>query len=554
MEELLEDIEIVKDIIQVMLKAKKTLKIYPSNNPIYVKAAEESFQKFNQFLELNNELPLSFRQSEILYNNQQVYFNSQKDENLALFFFKDGIKEVTFLNGLTHKEYENFIKIINTDFENVALDDDVVTLLWEHDFEHIKYVVDEEILSDDEEESRENICEKVKNDIYTDDDLEKAYRDGCNATEKEESNLVPISEHELKLIISEIQKEETYSKVDKVIIILAELIYHTKEKNLFNDIVGFTEHAITYCIKCGDFKRASTIINTIKDITKDKNLGDDNIKTLKRIFSTISSEPYIQEIGIILDGETTIENADLMSYIRHLNITSMPVFITLMGELQSIRGRRLIIDILAVIGKLDMEALAKGLYDSRWYVVRNIITILGKIADARAVEYLTKPLSHPDQRVRKEAIKTLGSIGTSNILPHIKTVLSDEDPSLRIYAARILGTIKNDAAKKILLSENSKKEFIDKDFTEKKEFFEALAHWQDQDVKDFLLGTLNKSKFWRRKKNNETRACAAYAIGVIGFKEALPYLNKTRTNKNKTLRSFSIAAINQLNNQDATTR
>lgn len=554
MEELLEDVEIVKDVIQGMLKAKKTLKIYPSNNPIYVKAAEESFHKFNRFLELNSELPLTFHQSEILYNNQQVYFNSQKDDNIALFFFKDGIKELTFLNGLIQKEYEDFMKIINTDFENVALDDDIVTLLWEHDFEHIKYVVDEETLSDDDEEAREKICEKVKNDLYTDDDLEKAYRDGCNATEKEESNLVPINEHELKLIISEIQKEETYSKVDKVIIILAELIYHTKEKTLFNDIVGFTEHAITYCIKCGDFKRALTIINTIKDIVKDKSIGDDNIKTLNRIFSTISSEPYVQEIGIILDGETKIENDDLISYVRHLNAASVPVFMTLMGELQSIRGRRLTIDILAIIGKLDMETLAKGLYDSRWYVVRNIITILGKIADAKAIEYLTKPLSHPDQRVRKEAIKTLGSIGSSNILPHIKTVLSDEDPTLRIYAARILGTIKTDAAKKILLAENSKKEFIDKDFTEKKELFDALTHWQDQDVKDFLLGTLNRKKFWRRKKNNETRACAAYAIGVIGFKETMPYLEKTRSNKNKTLRSFSISAINQLNNQDAANR
>lgn len=553
MEEL-EDIEIVKDIIQSMLKAKKTLKIYPSNNPIYVKAAEESFQKFDRFLKLNNELQLNFRQSEVLYNNQQVYFNSQKDDNIALFFFKDGIKEVSFMNGLTQKEYEDFMKILSTDFENVALDDDIVTLLWEHDFEHIKYVVDEDILSDDEEEDREKICQKIKNDLYTDDDLEKAYQEGCNTTEKEESNLVPINEHEIKLIISEIQKEETYSKVDKVIIILAELIYHTKEKSLFNDIVGFTEHAITYCIKCGDFKRASSIIKTIKDISKDKSLGDDNIQTLSRIFSTISSEPCIREIGIILDGETEIENDALMSYVRHLDTTSMPVFITLMGELQSIRGRRLIIDILSIIGKLDMETLSKGLYDSRWYVVRNVITILGKIADAKAVEYLTKPLSHPDQRVRKEAIKTLGSIGSSNILPHIKTVLSDEDPTLRIYAARILGTIKTDAAKRILLAENSKKEFIDKDFTEKKELFDALTHWQDQDVKDFLLGTLNRKKFWRRKKNNETRACAAYAIGVIGFKEAMPYLEKTQTNKNKTLRTFSIAAINQLNNQYAANR
>lgn len=547
MEESSKDIRLAKDAVQGILKAKKLLKMYPSNNPIYIKTTEEVYNKFKSFFELNNELSLKIHQNEIIFNNEQIYYNPQKDDNLALFFFKDGIRELTFLNGFTQREFEDFIKLLSTDFENVAFDDDIVTLLWEQDFEHIKYIVAEEILSDEEDEERNRIYEEVRNKLYSDDDLIKAYHDGLKTAEKQVSTLVPISDSDLEYITEEIEKEENHSKIDKIIIILFELLYQTKEKILFSEIVGFIENTIAYCIKNGDLKRASFIINSIKPIIKDKNIGEENIRTLKRIFTAINSETFIQEIGRVIDSEAIIiEEDELIAFVKHLDKTSVPLFMQLMGKLQSIKGRRLVIDILSIIGRFDMEALSKGLYDSRWYVVRNIISILGKIADTRAIEYLAKTLSHPDQRVRKETIKTMGGLGGHNILPYLKNALNDNDPSVRMPVVRILGNARTEDAKKILLTELSKRDFSSKDFIEKKEFYTAITHWQDQEVKDFLLATLKKKKFWGRTKNDETRACAAYAIGIIGDKEAISALGEAQNSKNKLLKTFSAAAIKQL--------
>ncbi len=217
-----------------------------------------------------------------------------------------------------------------------------------------------------------------------------------------------------------------------------------------------------------------------------------------------------------------------------------------MGELQSIKGRRLLINILTVLGRLDIKTIAEGLHDNRWYVVRNTISILGKIADATAIKYLTNIMSHPDQRVRKETIKIMGGIGGSHILPHLRNALNDTDPFVRTTAARMLGNTKSEAAKKILLIELSKKAFLSKDFIEKKEFYEALTRWQDKEVKDFLLATLEKKKFWNKTRNEETRACAAYAIGMIGDKNAIPSLKKAQRSKNKLLKAFTATAIKQL--------
>ena len=158
-----EDVRQAKEVVDGILKAKKLLNLYPSNNPMYVKTSEEVFDKFKNLFNFTNELSLKIHQNEIIFNNEQIYHSPSKDENLAFFFFKDGIREVTFVDGLNKEEFEEFIGIVNTDFERVAFDDDIVTLLWERDFEHIKYLVDEEVLYG-EEDSRDSdkIYEEIK--------------------------------------------------------------------------------------------------------------------------------------------------------------------------------------------------------------------------------------------------------------------------------------------------------------------------------------------------------------------------------------------------------
>jgi hypothetical protein len=546
METLSDDVMLAQHIVHEVIKAKKQLKLYPSNNPIYIKTIETTFNKFNDYFERYNELSLKIFQNEIKLNDEQIYHNPHKEDNLALFFFKDGIMELNFHKGFTQKEFESFMKVLNTDFENIALDDDVVTLFWEHDFEHITYIVDENFLLDENAAERKREYEKVKENLYSDDDLTKAYRDGLKAAEQQASKVAPMNEKDLKYIESEIEKEEAQSKIEKTLMILLELLYQTKDRVSLSEITNYIENTIAYCIKGGDFQKASFIVSTVKSIIKDSTAEDEKSKTLQKVFTKISSEPFIQEIGKILDSMTIIDEDEFKTFFKHLDKSSIPFLLQLMGELQSIRGKRLIIEALSIIGRLDIETIAQGLTNSNWNIVQNTLTILGKIADTRALKYLTNTLSHPDLTVRKATIQVMGEIGTRNILPHLKSTLTDKDQSIRIITARALGNSKSEGAKMILLGEMSKKQFSSKPFDEKKQFYEAIASWNDQEVKDFLSARLKMKKFWGRTKNDETRACAAYAIGLIGDKDAISYLRETMKSKNNLLKTSSVEALKRL--------
>ena len=539
--------ELARDAVQGILKAKKILKMYPPNNPIYIKTADEIYNKFKNFLELNNELSLKISQNEILFNDKEVYYNPEKEDNMALFFFKDGIREITFLRGFSQNEFKDFIGILNADFESTAVEDDLVTLLWERDFEHIKYIATEEFLSDEDyQESR--VYVKAEDKAYSDDNFAKAYSDGLKEPIRRASAPVFLSEDDFKYITKQIEEKGIYAQIEKIITLVFELIYQTKDDVIFSEVAGFIENIINYCIKNGDFQKVCFILDSIKSFAEDGSLEMRNIEILKGAYNIINNELFIQEVGKTLESDLIIEENEFTAFAKHLDKTSIPHLIHMLGELQRIRSRRFVINALTVVGKFDVKTLAEGLHSDKWYVVRNIIVVLGKIADSWSLEYLTKTLTHPDPRVRKEVIKTLAGIGGANVLRHFKNALNDDIMSVRITAAREMGNIKTEAAKNILLTELAKKDFLLKDFTEKKEFYEAVAHWDDPQVRDFLRTALKKRKFWKRIKNDETRACAAYALGIIGDKESVPYMEKAKHSKNKLLNALASAAIRRLTN------
>ena len=78
--------------------------------------------------------------------------------------------------------------------------------------------------------------------------------------------------------------------------------------------------------------------------------------------------------------------------------------------------RKTIIDIIVKIGRPAIPAVLDNLNDSRWYLVRNMVAILGSLGDPDLATHIVAALSHPDLRVKKEAIKGLSR------LPHPSAV------------------------------------------------------------------------------------------------------------------------------------
>ncbi|MCX7794258.1 MAG: HEAT repeat domain-containing protein [Thermodesulfovibrionales bacterium] len=533
----------VRELIQTLLRTKKLMRMYPENNPMYIKAVNDMYEKFEEvFQSTGKDINLHIKQYEIFFEGEQVYHNPEKSDNIALFFFKDGIRELKFLKAIDKDELEAFMKIISLD-EKDLVDDDIVTLLWERDFQHIKYVVDESILTEDEEYEL-RATEKVLEEQTSADELMKAYRDAMNADGVKATQIVPLTDDDLKILMKEFEKDSE-PKLKKLVYILSEILYFGLDKKEFEEFLLVIKSVLEYAIRIAEIESAVEILKIIKTAIDDKELPYDSKIHLRKVIEYGGSEGIIKVLGEVID-RIEIDQNIVREYIEQLEKNAIKPLIEILGDLKNMKARKMIIDGLAILGKRDMQNLVRGLSDERWYVVRNIVYVLRLIGDKRALEYLLKTIKHPDMRVRREVIKTLGEIKAPQSVTILREHLNDPDPQIRIATVRALGSIHTEAAKRLLLQKLSTKEFLHRGLEEKKEYFEVLSTWRDQEVIDFFLKTLKKNTLFNRSKNYENRACAAYALGLIGSKEHLKILKKYADSGNPVFREHVRNAILRL--------
>ncbi|SPQ00163.1 hypothetical protein NBG4_190006 [Candidatus Sulfobium mesophilum] len=539
-----EELSKAKDIVLSFLKSKKIVRMYPSNNPIYINTIEDDFKKFREFFYFRDELIFKIKQNEISYDSDAVYTNIEKEDNLALFFFKDGLRELNFKKGLTIEEIEDFLKIISLDFNRDALDDDMVTLFWERDFQNIHYVVDDAILTD-EENYEEAAVASIKEKEPEQDSLMKAYEDAFQEEMVHDISIVPLSNKDLQLLLQEYERDAE-DKTGKLLDILFEMIYLQQSRSELEDMAGFFVSAIEYSIGHGDIQLATDALSRFKKILDDNNEEDERKRLARKILSVAGNESVVNLLGEIMDSGQEMEEKIFEDFVRFLDKNALVPFMKILGELKSIQGRKIVIDALVVLGIKDIATLAKGLTDSRWYVVRNIIYILRKIGDKRAVDYLLKTVRHGDIRVKKEVIRALGELGGTGVLQTLRDCLEDPEIQVRSAALRALGSMRAEAPKRIIINKIADKNFKEKGFEEKKEYFEVLSQWKDEEVFNFVVGILKKRTFFRRTKTDESRACAAYSLGLLGNRDALAVLNKYRVENNKVMQEFVFSAIKRL--------
>jgi hypothetical protein len=97
-----------RDMLNALIRAKKNIRMYPENNPIYIKTLEDVFARFANYMDYHDDFRLQIKQNSISHEGEEIYSSTEKEDNLALFFFKDGLRELTFRKGLSVMNLKNY--------------------------------------------------------------------------------------------------------------------------------------------------------------------------------------------------------------------------------------------------------------------------------------------------------------------------------------------------------------------------------------------------------------------------------------------------------------
>lgn len=102
--------------------------------------------------------------------------------------------------------------------------------------------------------------------------------------------------------------------------------------------------------------------------------------------------------------------------------------------------RKSVIEILSGLAPHYVTEFGAHLSDPRWYVVRNVVSILGSTKSSAVLPYIERTLHHPEARVRREAIRALSGIRDRRAEEMLVVALGDADAQNVQLAARYLGT------------------------------------------------------------------------------------------------------------------
>lgn len=190
----------------------------------------------------------------------------------------------------------------------------------------------------------------------------------------------------------------------------------------------------------GRFVTATCIVESLRDIAK----SEGQIKSVREAAETCLQglrEP--QTLSGIVDALGDVKSTEIglvHNLIDLLGPTVIHQLLCVLGEESELSRRRHVFDLLASLGPAVVPASINLLEDQRWYMTRNILSLLRRVGEGLTPEVVQKGLDHEDSRVRIEAIKCLPDLGEALTPALVEQVLGDEDTRVVEMAIGVFGS------------------------------------------------------------------------------------------------------------------
>ncbi|MBI5016102.1 MAG: HEAT repeat domain-containing protein [Deltaproteobacteria bacterium] len=223
----------------------------------------------------------------------------------------------------------------------------------------------------------------------------------------------------------------------------------------------------------------------------------------------------------------------------------VPLINALVTEKDRISRRRLV-DILVAIGDPVLPYAVKMLDDQRWYVVRNMVTILGGVASPEALRALSRLAGDPDSRVRREAVRALARVAVPGALELLLSFLADPDSSVRLMAVSIApahrSTEMHDALVRMFRSIRGRSA----DWNLKAAILQAIGRMGLPEALIVLEEVVRHRPFFGRKRWEALQMTAAQALGELGGEAAGRLLGELKSHRNPDVQRAAVRALASL--------
>ena len=546
----------VKQLLKLLDKAAKSARTYGAANPVAHRFFQQFHDDLTKHLTTYSQLTLLVQRSD-LYCKDQVVYQPDRDatgESIAFKMYADGIRELSFYQGITSENLSFFLEALWGSADSAASgeddDEDIVTRLWGKNLSTITIVTAEEIVrssgfgTDIFQLQDAGFMNTTPSSLRELLDRERASQasetavsdgktsaQGSNTNQPTTRRLQPnvvgyeVSQDELAALAKEIQDESSRDGsmyiIDMLTAILASETSHPLLTKLF-DVWGGAVEAL---VRAGQWTVLESVLTMLQDTSAVRpDLSPDHARQLTGVLDGLGRPEHIKLIESYLNKSQKPQTEGLLTLLLMIKKENVPSLCSLLANVDSPAYQSIVVEALFHVAKDNADPIVRGLADRRPAYVRNLLTLIGRWADPRLGDAVEKTLRHSDAQVRKEALRLLAILRPSGNASKWVSLLSDIDETVRLTAMKLLGTGHYTTSFSHWSSFVTGEDFHDRSPAEKRAIFQAMRHTAADESVPYWQTLLTEWSWTNRKKKEELAFLAAESLGRLATPAAIAAL------------------------------
>jgi hypothetical protein len=412
------ELEAAQRVLIGLHHARKNYSLYPEGHSICMNSLAQVYKQFTDFLSLFGNLRFDIERDSLALKGEILNPGHAETESMSLFLFRDGIRWIEFMEGITSEELDEFITIINKySILSDEPDGDIVTAFWELQPSHIKYKVADFFWEAEQQAFNRPRLGVESNSLGNTDQVSSqppVHTDYPDLPVIDQSEIMIFPEEEV-MIQKMVRMEERQDPTAYLDALFDSLLAY-REKENFEIILEVLQQEFKDSLGRKDFDVTLKILQSlyyIFDICQGE-LGW-AVPVIEDCYYTISSAQYLTPLQAVwsqIDSNEVVKVKQILMFLKPEATSTLAVILL---QQQSPQLRKLLMNALITFASKDPHPLETMLKSPDEKLVRMLVQVLANLKGERPVTILMGLLSHKSERVRMEAIKTILQRGSTYI-------------------------------------------------------------------------------------------------------------------------------------------
>jgi hypothetical protein len=538
----------VADLLKAFVKAVRAHQLYLPNNPMHARSQEAVKDAFASLWKHTDELILQVVETQLKWEGRVVLDEGERtSDNIAWLFYKDGIRELSFLKGFETEDLPALFDVLQRARKAGADDDDLLTMMWEREFATLQYrYVDLTVESGPGVESMERA--EQKDQLLSPRDTESApetTQSSVARIDDFDSTLYFLDDGEIEYLHGEIKREFSTDLRPAVVASLLDVFENHKDPTVREEICGLLDYFLLILLSTAQYRNAAYLL---REASVTANRAPDILEPQKQRLTQLNElmsdpKPLGQLLQALEDSPLRAPQMELDELFGILQGRALETILSWIGRSKNNELKMLLEGAATRLAGSNSGELVRLIGSDDEAVVHEAIRRAAALKTPAAVPALGKLLTVGEAEIRVAAVTALTEIGSPGAMQMLERALVDEDRDVRIVAVRALGSRNTRSALPRIEAAIKGRDLRESNLTEKMAFFEAYGMLCGDAGIALLDGLLNAKGFMGKKDDGEIRACAAMALGKIGSAKAMESLNRAVGEKDVVVRNAVSRAI-----------